>query len=387
MSQVSSEPKKLKRLPVPARTQTLAGAVVLLLAAVVVGCNGSAAPAGGSATEYTETAKAVGATTPAKELTGAGATFPYPLYSKWFDVYNQKTGVKINYQSVGSGAGIQQLIQGTVDFGASDAPMTDEQLKAAPREVLHIPTVMGAVVVTYNVPGLDRGLKLTQEALSDIYLGRVKGWNDPKIALENPGAKLPEADIVVVHRSDGSGTTNIFTDYLSSVSTEWRSKVGKGTSVNWPVGLGAKGNEGVAGEVKQVVGAVGYAELAYAIQNKLPYAYVRNQAGQFVEPSLDSTTEAAARAASNMPEDLRVSIVNAPGEKSYPIAGYTYILVYRDQQDEAKGRALVDLLGWCIRAGQQYAKDLLYAPLPEDVVARAESKIKSMSSHGLPLYR
>ncbi len=320
-------------------------------------------------------------------MTGAGATFPYPLYSKWFDVYNKKAGVQINYQSVGSGAGIQQLSQRTVDFGASDAPMTDEQLKAAPGEVLHIPTVMGAVVVTYNLAGVDKGLKLTPDTLSGIFLGSVKKWSDPRIAADNPNVKLPDADIAVVHRSDGSGTTNIFTDYLSTVSPEWKSKVGKSTSVNWPVGLGAKGNEGVAGQVKQTPGSIGYVELAYAVQNKLPYAFMKNQAGQFVEPTLESTTSAAAGSASNMPEDLRVSIVNAPGEKSYPIAGYTYILVYKDQQDPAKGKALVDFLWWGIHDGEQYATGLLYAPLPKEVVTRDEAKIKSIASQGKPLYQ
>ena len=355
-----------------------AGAILLV---VLSGCGGGAAPVAPPSSQ----SSSPGAV--AKELTGAGATFPYPLYSKWFDVYNQKTGVKINYQSVGSGAGIQQLTQRTVDFGASDAPMTDEQLKAAPGEVLHIPTVIGAVVITYNLAGVDKGLKLTPEALSGIYLGTIKKWNDPKIASENPNLKLPDADVAVVHRSDGSGTTNIFTDYLSSVSPDWKSKVGKSTSVNWPVGLGAKGNEGVAGQVKQVPGAIGYVELAYAVQNKLPYAYMKNQAGQFVEPTLDSTTAAAAGAASNMPADLRVSIVNAAGEKAYPIAGFTYILVYKEQQDASKGKAVADFLWWGVHEGEQYATDLLYAPLPKEVVARDEAKIKSISFQGKPLYQ
>ncbi len=365
------------------RGRLLAGAATLLLMGLLAACSGGAEPVGAP----TGAGGPAGASGSAKELTGAGATFPYPLYSKWLDVYNQKTGVKINYQSVGSGAGIQQLTQRTVDFGASDAPMTDEQLKAAPGEVLHIPTVMGAVVVTYNLAGVGKGMKLTPEALSGIFLGTIKKWNDPKIAADNPDVRLPDSDIAVVHRSDGSGTTNIFTDYLSSVSSDWKGQVGKGTSVNWPVGLGAKGNEGVAGQVKQTSGSIGYVELAYAVQNKLPYAYVKNRAGLFVEPTLDSTTAAAAGAAANMPEDLRVSVVNAPGEQSYPVAGYTYILVYKDQQDGAKGKALVDFLWWGIHDGEQYASGLLYAPLPKEVVAMAEAKTKMIMFQGRPLHQ
>jgi len=362
---------------------------VVAMAGAVVGaaaCSGGATPV--TAPQKSDAAAGSGAVgASARELTGAGATFPYPLYSKWFDVYNKKTGVQINYQSVGSGAGIQQLTQRTVDFGASDAPMTDEQLKAAPGEVLHIPTVLGAVVVTYNLPGVDKGLKLSGDTLAGIFLGSVKRWSDPRIAADNPGVKLPDTDIAVVHRSDGSGTTNIFTDYLSAVSPEWKTKVGKSTSVNWPVGIGGKGNEGVAGQVKQTPGAIGYVELAYAVQNRLAYAFMKNRAGAFVEPTLESTTAAAAGSAAGMPEDLRVSIVNAPGEGSYPIAGYTYILVYREQQDAAKGRALVDFLWWAIHDGEQYATDLLYAPLPKDVVARDEAKIKAITSRGQALYR
>ncbi len=362
------------------------------LALVVLGasaCSGGAAPVAPPSSKSGEAPKAApaGGTGSARELTGAGATFPYPLYSKWLDVYEKKSGVKINYQSIGSGGGIKQMTERTVDFGASDAPMTDEQLKTAGADVLHIPTVIGAVVVTYNLAGVETGLKLTPETLSGIFLGTIKKWNDSKIVADNPTAKLPDGDVAVVHRSDGSGTTNIFTDYLSEVSPDWKSKVGKGTSVNWPVGIGAKGNEGVAGQVKQTPGSIGYVELAYAVQNKLPYAFMKNQAGQFVEPSLESTTAAAAGAASKMPEDLRVSIVNAPGEKSYPISGYTYLLAYKDQQDGAKGKALVDFLWWGIHDGEQYAKDLLYAPLPAEVVSKAEAKIKAITFQGKPLYQ
>lgn len=345
------------------------------------------AACGGSTTTPVSPPAGTSSAAPAQAttLTGAGATFPYPLYSKWFDVYQQKTGVKINYQSIGSGGGIQQITQRTVDFGASDAPMTDEQLAAAPGPLLHIPTVIGAVVVTYNVPGLGPGLKLTPEALAGIFLGEVQKWNDPRIVQNNPGMGLPATDIAVVHRSDGSGTTNIFTDYLSAVSTTWKSRVGKGTSVDWPVGLGGKGNEGVTGQVQQTPGAIGYVELAYAVQNKLPVASLQNQAGKFVDPTIESTTAAAAGAAASMPDDLRVSIVNAAGAQSYPIAGFTYLLVYREQANEAKGKTLVDFLWWALHDGQAFARDLLYAPLPAEVVRKAEAKIKSITFQGKPL--
>ncbi|MBI2864586.1 MAG: phosphate ABC transporter substrate-binding protein PstS [Chloroflexi bacterium] len=319
-------------------------------------------------------------------INGAGATFPYPLYSKWFDEYTKVApSVRINYQSIGSGGGIQQITQKTVDFGASDAPLTDDQLKAAPGELLHIPTVIGAVVVTYNLPGAPSGLKLTPDVLAGIYLGEITNWNDSKIMSLNQGMKLPDQTITVVHRSDGSGTTNIFTDYLSTVSPMWKSKVGKSTAVNWPAGLGAKGNEGVAGQVKQTPGAIGYVELAYASQNKLPYATLRNKDGDFVEPTIESTTAAAAGAAATMPADLRVSIVDAPGKNAYPIAGYTYIIIYKEQADQAKGQAVTKFLWWATHEGQAYAKDLLYAPLPGEVVQKAEAKLKSVSSNGKPV--
>lgn len=326
-----------------------------------------------------------GRTGPATSLTGAGATFPYPLYSKWFDVYEKQTGVRINYQSIGSGAGIRQIIERTVDFGASDAPMTDEQLAQAPGKILHIPTVLGAVVLTYNLPGVETRLNLSPETIAGIFLGEVTKWNDPRLARENAGVRLPDSPIVAVYRSDGSGTTNVFTDYLSAVSPAWKARVGKGTSVNWPVGLGAKGNEGVTGQVKQLPGAIGYVELAYAVQNRLPYAFVQNQAGRFVEPTLNSTTAAAAGAAQNMPDDLRVSIVNAPGAESYPIAAFTYLLVYQEQPDPAKGKALVDFLWWALHDGQQYARDLHYASLPPEVVRKAEAKVATITAQGRPL--
>ncbi len=326
-----------------------------------------------------------GRTSQATSLTGAGATFPYPLYSKWFDVYEKQTGVRINYQSIGSGAGIRQIIERTVDFGASDAPMTDEQLAQAPGKILHIPTVLGAVVLTYNLPGVETRLMLSPETIAGIFLGEVTKWNDPRLARDNTGVRLPDSPVVAVYRSDGSGTTNIFTDYLSVVSPTWKTRVGKGTSVNWPVGLGAKGNEGVTGQVKQMPGAIGYVELAYAVQNRLPYAFIQNQAGRFVEPTLDSTTAAAAGAARSVPDDLRVSIVNAPGAESYPIAAFTYLLVYQEQVDPAKGKALVDFLWWALHDGQQYARDLLYAPLPSEVVRKAEAKVNAITAQGRSL--
>ena len=372
----------------------LTASIGMGLMIVAAACSGGASPvtapttgpASAPATGASGVAPA-GAITPAKNLTGAGSTLAYPLYSKWFDVYNQKNGVQVNYQAIGSGAGIQQLIQKTVDFGASDAPMTDEQLKSAPSEILHIPTVLGAVAITYNLPGITTNLKFTPDVIAGIFLGNITKWSDPKIAADNPGIKFPDTAIAVVHRSEGSGTTNIFTDYLSKVSPEWKSKVGTSISVNWPVGIGAKGSEGVAGQVRQIAGSIGYVELAYAIQNKMPYGLVKNQAGQFVEPTLDSTVAAAAADAANMPADMRVSIVNAPGATSYPIAGYTYILVYKQQSDASKGKALVNLLWWGIHDGESYAKDLLYGPLPADVVAKDEAAIKSITYQGKPLYQ
>ncbi len=316
------------------------------------------------------------------KLNGAGATFPYVIYSKWFDVYSKKTGVQFNYQSIGSGGGIKQVIEGTVDFGASDAPMTDEQLKEVKQkqgtDVLHIPTVMGAVVVVYNVPGMGKGLKLTQDALAGIFLGEITQWNDPKIAESNPGMSLPDEAIIVAHRSDGSGTTNIFTDYLTKVSKTWEQKVGRGTSVSWPVGLGGKGNEGVAGLVKQSEGSIGYVELAYAVKNNIPYVSLRNKAGKFVEPTFDAVSAAAAGSIATMPEDLRVSITDADGNDSYPISGFTWLLVYKNGKDNEKSAAMVKFLSWAISDGQSYAKDLYYAPLPKPVVKMCEKKASSI---------
>ncbi|MDD2582162.1 MAG: phosphate ABC transporter substrate-binding protein PstS [Desulfuromonadaceae bacterium] len=309
-------------------------------------------------------------------INGAGATFPYPIYSKWFNEYAKiDTSVKFNYQSIGSGGGIKQITAQTVDFGASDKFLTDAELKAAPGRLIHIPTVMGAVVITYNVPGVKTGLKLTAEDVSGIYLGKITQWNDPRIAAANPGVRLPAKPIIVVHRSDGSGTTAIFTDYLSTVSPEWKSRVGMGTSVRWPAGLGGKGNEGVAGQVKITAYSVGYVELAYAFENRLPFATVKNRDGRYVVPSIKSTTAAAAGAARHMPADYRVSLVNQPGKDAYPIAGFTWLLVYENQKDKVKGKKLVEFLRWELKKGQKLAAPLLYAPLPPNVVRMVEKTI------------
>jgi phosphate transport system substrate-binding protein len=320
------------------------------------------------------------------QLQGAGATFPNPLYQKWLSEYGKlHADIKIDYQSIGSGGGIKQIQAQTVDFGASDAPMKDEDLKAAPGELLHIPTVLGAVVITYNLEGVAQNLHFSPDVIADIFLGKIKKWNDPKIAADNAGAKLPAADITVVHRSDGSGTSAVFTDYLSKVSPEWKEKVGSGTSPSWPVGIGGKGNEGVTGQVKNTPNTIGYVELAYAVQNKLPVAEVKNASGAFVQPTIDSVTAAAAASAGSTPDDLRVSITNAQGADVYPISSYTYILVYKNQKDAAKGKALIDFLWWGIHDGESLAKGLDYAPLPADIVKRAEAKLSSVTANGTAL--
>ena len=320
-------------------------------------------------------------------ITGAGATFPYPLYSKWFYEYsNSHPGLKFNYQSIGSGGGVKQITAGTVDFGASDAPMNEDELAKLPGPIFHIPTAIGAVAVVYNLGGVPGGLKMTSDVLVDIYFGKITKWNDPRIAGLNPGVKLPAADIVVAHRSDGSGTTDIFTNYLSAVSTEWRAKVGRGKSVNWPVGLGGKGNEGVAGVVKQTPGAIGYVELAYAMQNKMTAAALRNREGNFVLPTLESTSAAATGAAKTMPADFRLTLVDAPGKDSYGICGLTWLLVYRDQKDEAKGKALVTFLKWAIRDGQKMNAPLLYAPIPKPVVEKIDQALRQINFRGKSLY-
>lgn len=314
----------------------------------------------------------------AESLIGAGATFPYPLYSKWISVYSRATGTQINYQSIGSGGGIQQLKNGTVDFGASDAPLSNDEAKMMPGRVVHIPTVAGAVAIIYNLPGVEKGLKLTPDVLANIFLGNIKQWNDRAIAALNPGERLPSLPIAVIRRSDGSGTTYIFTSYLKSVSRVWATRVGAGKSVDWPTGIGGKGSEGVSGVVRQRPGSIGYVELAYATQNRLPYAFIRNRAGKFIEPTMASTTAAAAGYIQAMKKDVRVSIVNAPGENAYPISGFTYILVYRNQRDKAKGAETVRFLNWAIHDGQTYARSLQYAPLPEEVVKLNEAALKSV---------
>ena len=319
------------------------------------------------------------ATAQSVDLTGAGATFPYPIYSKWFADYAQSTGVKINYQSIGSGGGIRQLSEQTVDFGASDGPMTDQELAAAKGgPVLHFPTVMGAVVMTYNVPGVARPLNLSGDVIADIYSGKITKWNDARIVAQNRGVTLPNSDILIVHRSDGSGTTYIFTDYLTSVSPSWASSLGRGKEVKWPVGLGGKGNEGVAGQVKQTPGSFGYVELAYAKQNGLPFANVKNAAGHFITPSIASVTAAAASMKLPKNTDYRISIANAPGKDSYPISSMTWLLVYQNQTDKAKGEKLVNFLKWAYKDGEKSAATLDYAPLPSSMLAQLQSRLKTI---------
>ncbi len=313
-------------------------------------------------------------------INGAGATFPYPLYSKWFYEYAKiDPTVNFNYQSIGSGGGIRQITVKTVDFGATDGPMTDQQLKEAPGEILHIPMVAGAVVVTYNISGISEKLNFSPDVTADIFLGKITKWNDKRFVKDNPGVNLPDKKIVVVHRSDGSGTTYIFVDYLCEVSKEWKNKVGKGTSVSWPVGLGGKGNEGVAGLVKQTPYSIGYVELAYAIKNNLGYGAVKNKAGKFIVPSLKSTTAAIASKIYSMPSDFRVSLVNPDETDAYPIAGFTWILVYKNQTDKVKGEKLVRLLNWAITDGQKYADDLFYAGLPLNIVTQIQQKLKEIT--------
>jgi phosphate transport system substrate-binding protein len=319
-------------------------------------------------------------------LQGAGATFPMPIYQKWLSEYGKvNPKAKIDYQSIGSGGGIQQIQSQTVDFGASDAPMSDDDLKKAPGELLHIPTVLGAVVITYNLQGVAQPLRFSPDVVADIFLGKIKRWDDARIKADNPGVSLPATDIAVVHRSDGSGTTAVFTDYLAKVSPEWKTKPGAGKSIDWPTGQGGKGNEGVSGQIKQQPNTIGYVELAYAVQTKLPVALIKNKAGNFVEPSLDAVTAAAAESLATTPEDLRVSITDAAGATAYPISSYTYILIYKEQKDAAKGKALVDFLWWALHDGERFAKDLQYAPLPTQIVEKASAKLNAITSGGKAL--
>jgi len=311
-------------------------------------------------------------------LNGAGATFPNPMYQKWFSEYHKAhPDIQFNYQSIGSGGGIRQVLAQTVDFGASDGPMSDEQLSQAKTKILHIPTVLGAVVPAYNVPGVSSELKFTPEALAGIFLGKITTWNAPALAKANPGVNLPNQTIIVVHRSDGSCTTYIFTDYLAKVSAEWQNGPGKGTSVKWPVGLGGKGNEGVAGMIRQMQGGIGYIELIYAVQNKIDYGSVKNASGAFVKASLDSVTAAAASAKS-MPADFRVSITNAPGKDAYPISSFTWLLIPVQAKDAARGKMISDFLNWMLDDGQKETAKLTYAPLPESVVAKVKLAVKQV---------
>jgi phosphate transport system substrate-binding protein len=333
---------------------------------------------------------ALGGVLPAQDLTGAGATFPYPIYSKWFAEYAKKTGVKVNYQSIGSGGGIRQLSEETVDFGATDGPMTNAELeKAKGGKVLHFPTVIGAVAITYNLPGIAEPLRFDGNTISKIYLGKIRRWNDREIARLNPGVALPNRDILVVHRADGSGTSYIFTDYLSSVSREWAVGPGRGKEVQWPIGVGGKGNEGVAGQVRQLPGAIGYVELAYAKQNRLPYGAIANSTGSYVLPSVESATAAAAGVAAKLSpkSDYRISIVNAPGASAYPISSFTWIILYQEQKDADKGRKLVDLLRWSYSEGQAEASKLDYAPLPDLMTQRLVARLGAIKLQGLATAR
>lgn len=352
---------------VPTIQRRLLGGLALLTLA----CSPSDRPSQGAAADH---AKPAGG---GPNLTGGGATFPNPIYTKWFDAYYKQTGVRINYQSIGSGGGIRQFIEGTVDFGATDAPMTDEQVAAVKGNVVHVPTVLGAVVATYNIPAAGKSaLRFDGPTLADIYLGDITKWSDPRIVTMNPGVKLPDQDIIVVHRSDGSGTSFILTDYLSKVSPAWKGRVGKGTSVGWPIGLGGKGNEGVTQQVKQTEGAIGYVELIYAISNRLPYGWIKNAEGVFVEPSLQSVSSAAAGAPLGPDSDFRVSITNAPGKDSYPISSFTWLLIRRQNPDSIKARLLHNFLLWMLRPeAQRIAADLHYAPLPEPVIDLLEQRI------------
>jgi phosphate transport system substrate-binding protein len=343
------------------------------LALLALACSPSDRPSQGAPGDRTKPAGG------GPTLTGAGATFPNPIYTKWFDAYSKQTGVRINYQSIGSGGGIRQFTEGTVDFGATDAPMTDEQVAAVKGNVLHVPTVLGAVVATYNLPAAGKSaLRFDGATVADIFLGRITKWRDPRITANNPGVNLPDQDIIVVHRSDGSGTSFIFTDYLSKVSPVWQGKVGKATSVKWPIGLGGKGNEGVTQQVKQTEGAIGYVELIYAISNDLPYAWIKNAEGVFIEPSLKSVSAAAAGAQLGPDTDFRVSITNAAGKDSYPISSFTWLLIREQNPDTTKGRLLRDFILWMLQPGaQRMAAELHYAPLPAPVIELVKRRISS----------
>jgi phosphate transport system substrate-binding protein len=354
-------------------------AIIISSGMMLTGCGG-----GGNTSKSDSTANNAGGSD--NTILGAGATFPYPLYSKMFSEYNKIGGFRVNYQSIGSGGGIQQLTSKTVDFGASDAPLNGKQDSALPAPAIHIPMTAGAVVLSYNLPDVKDTLKLTPDAIAKIFLGEIKKWNDPRIAAVNAGVKLPATDILVSHRSDGSGTTNIFTTYLAKVSKDWETKVGKGSSVNWPVGLGGKGNEGIAGGVKQTPGAIGYVELAYAIQNNMAFAKVQNKTGNFIAPSINSITEAANI---TIPADAKVSLTNTDAANGYPISGLTWILVYKEQKYDNhsldKATKMMKLLQWMVHDGQQYCTPLNYAPLSANAVSVADAQLKSVTYDGKPI--
>ncbi len=355
---------------------------VAAAAVVFVACKGGDSTSGGASSASS------GSSAPAGDvsLNGSGASFPQPLYAKWIEAYqSQEKHTKINYQSVGSGAGIKNISDKTVDFGASDAPMSDEQLAKAGGKIIHVPTTLGAVVLTYNVPGAPDHLQLTPEVVSGIFLGEITTWNDPKIASLNTSAKLPAQKIAVVYRSDGSGTTAVFTDYLSKASAPFKEKVGAGTSVKWPSGTGANKNDGVAAQIKQTPGSFGYVELAFALQTKQPVVVLKNKAGKFVEPTLEAITAAASGAAAKMPEDLRISITDAEGDAAYPISAFTYVLVYEESPDAQKAQAVASFLWWGIHDGQKLGPPLHYAPLPAEVVTKAEARLKLLKGAGKPL--
>ena len=351
----------------PVHTRAAFAASALLSAVIAAACGGGGEQPAGNGD----------GSTAAVQINGAGATFPYPIYSKWFDEYHKRNPqVRINYQSIGSGGGIRQVTNETVFFGATDGPMTDEQLAAAPGKVLHFPTVLGADVPVYNLPGVTAEVKFTGPLLASIFLGKVTRWNDPAIAAVNAGVSLPATEITVVHRSDGSGTTYIWVDYLAKVSPEWKDKVGVATSVNWPTGVGGKGNEGVAGLVQQTPGSIGYVELVYALQNKIPFGAVQNASGEFVKASTVSVTAAAAAVASQMPADFRVSITNAAGAGAYPVSSFTWLLLFEDPKDKAQAAAMVEFVKWALTDGQTFASELGYAPLPPDVVKQELTQLE-----------
>ncbi|MDO8473792.1 MAG: phosphate ABC transporter substrate-binding protein PstS [Dehalococcoidia bacterium] len=356
-------------------------AVLILLITLVTA--GACASKSGTATTTQLTAST--ASGPRINLTGAGATFPYPMYSKMFAEYSKVSNTDVNYQSIGSGGGIQQITNKTVDFGASDGIMSDAQLAAVPGKILHIPMTSGAVAVVFNVPGVATGLKLAPDVLADIFLKKLTKWNDPRIVALNPGVNIPSSDIAVVHRSDGSGTTFIFTNYLSKSSQQWSTQVGNATSVNWPGDIGGQGNEGVAGQVNQISGSIGYVELAYAIQTKMAYAAIRNKSGSFVLPSVDATTAAATGVP--LPDDMKVMITDSANPAAFPICGFTWILVYQQQVDPVKGKAIVDMLWWGVHDGQKYAAPLFYAPLSSEAVTKAEAEVRSITYQGMPILK